>query len=495
MRYKIGILIESDFYEPEIEYYSHCFTDAGYEVHFLSRLWGNAELTFKGHEERKHFKCNESFENITDSDLKSYAAVIVPAGYVADRLRFTDDVDKMPPACEFMKKCFADKEIIKGIICHGAWLMAPISYLVKGRKMVVHNNLLGDAKVMGIDYVDQNVVIDDDLVSARTGGEHVPFVKAIIETIEARKFGIYQFETGFKNLQQALEMKIESLEQKIDRLEKGHQINPTASNNPTKGVSKVARVLIIATNYGSWAEELQAPWDACKKAGFEVTLATPQGKKPLPFKISVDPDFVDPVQNVKTNPDWVCKRCKELVDGDEWAHPKKIADCKMEDYDAIVLTGGPGANLDMCNLWELHRLIMDAYKSDKIVAALCYAVSTLVFCRDPENDYKSIIYGKRITAHPRAWDFYGPGMQMIYDVYGATDDNKGPDVITPGFQWPIEDLVRDAVGPNGACIARINASREDPQVYYDHPFITGTSVESSIAYGNKVVEVLKKRGL
>lgn len=32
------------------------------------------------------------------------------------------------------------------------------------------------------------------------------------------------------------------------------------------------KVLIIATNYGSWGEELQAPWDACKKAGFEVIL-------------------------------------------------------------------------------------------------------------------------------------------------------------------------------------------------------------------------------
>ena len=96
MRYKIGILIESDFYEPEIEYYQKYFKDEGFEVHFLSRLWGNAELTFKGHEERKHFKCNESFENIDDIALKSYAAVIVPAGYVADRLRFTDDVKKLP---------------------------------------------------------------------------------------------------------------------------------------------------------------------------------------------------------------------------------------------------------------------------------------------------------------------------------------------------------------------------------------------------------------
>ena len=156
------------------------------------------------------------------------------------------------------------------------------------------------------------------------------------------------------------------------------------------------KVLIIATNYGSWGEELQAPWDACKKAGFEVTLATPQGKKPLPFQISVDPDFVDGVQNIKTNPKEVCDRCKELVDGEEWAHPLKFSEVNMADYDAIALTGGPGAMLDMCNCWELHKLIMDAYKSGKIVAALCYAVSTLVFLRDPENDYKSIVYGKKI---------------------------------------------------------------------------------------------------
>lgn len=480
MRNKVGVLIESDFYEPEIEYYSKCFKESGLEVHFLTRLWGNSELTFKGHEERKLFKCDESFENI---DLKEYAAIIIPAGMVADRLRYTEDISKLPPASAFMEKCFADKEIIKGIICHGAWLMAPVAHLLKGRKMVVHNNLLGDAKLMGIDYVDEDVVVDGDLVSARTGGEHVRFAQRIIALIHGRE------------MFNALNRRIDVLESRIKSIEQSEYRAERLTYNKFNGGRSMAKVLIIATNYGSWAEELQAPWDACKKAGFEVTLATPKGKKPLPFKISIDPDFVDPVQNVKTNPDWVCRRCKELVDGDEWAHPKKFTEVNMKDYDAIVLTGGPGANLDMANCWELHKLIMDAYKSDKIVAALCYAVSTLVFCRDPENDYKSIIYGKKITAHPRAWDFYGPGMAMTYDVYGETEDNKGTDVVTPGFPWPIEDLVRDAVGPNGACIARINASREDPQVYYDHPFITGTSVESSIAYGDLVVKVLKERGL
>jgi putative intracellular protease/amidase len=480
LRNKVGILIESDFYEPEIDYYSRCFKLAGLEVHFLTRLWGNAELTFKGHEERRLLKVNESFENV---NLKEYAAIIIPAGYVADRLRYTEDINKLPPACEFLKKAFADKKIIKGIICHGAWLMAPISNLVKGRKMVVHNNLRSDAKLMGINYVDEDVVVDGDLVSARTGAEHVAFAQKII--------GLIQFIDVFNSLNS----KIDILESKVKRLE---QMDYNAAkhlyNSISTGGNKMAKVLIIATNYGSWAEELQAPWDACKKAGFEVTLATPKGKKPLPFKISIDPDFVDPIQNVKTNPPEVCDRCKELVDGDEWANPKKFTEVNMDDYDAIVLTGGPGANLDMANCWELHQLIMRAYKTGKIVAALCYAVSTLVFCRDPENDYKSIIYGKKITAHPRAWDFYGPGMAMAYEVYGETEDNRGTDVVTPGFPWPIEDLVRDAVGPNGACIARINANRESPQVYYDHPFITGTSVESSIAYGDKIVEVLKKLG-
>ena len=477
MRNKIGVLIESDFYEPEIEYYSKCFKLAGLEVHFLTRLWGNAELTFKGHEERKIFKCNESFENV---NLKEYAAVIIPAGYVSDRLRYTEDINKLPPACEFLKKCFADKNIVKGIICHGAWLMSPIAELVKGRRMVVHNNLLGDAKLMGINYVDEDVVVDGDLVSARTGGEHVAFAQRIIALIHCNEI----FST--------LTNRIDFLEERIKKLESAALI---PIKNKITGGNKMAKVLIIATNYGSWAEELQAPWDACKKAGFEVTLATPQGKKPLPFAISVDPNFVDPVQKVKTNPEWVCNRCKELLAGEEWAHPKKFTEVDMKDFDAIALTGGPGANLDMANCWELHKLIMDAYKADKIVAALCYTVSTLVFCRDPENDYKSIIYGKRVTAHPRAWDFYGPGMAMTYDLYGVTEDNKGTDVVTPGFPWPVEDLVRDAVGPNGACIARINANRESPQVYYDHPFITGTSVESSIAFGDLLVKVLKERGL
>jgi protease I len=180
---KIGILMESDFYEPEIWYYQRRFPEEGAELHFLTRLWGQPSLTFKGHEYHIPFDCHESFEGMDDAALRSYAAIIVPAGMVADRLRYTEDVHKLPPATEFLKRAFAEKSIIKGIICHGMWLIAPAPELVRGRKVVVHNNLLGDVKNMGAIYVDQDVVVDDDLVTARSGGHCHLFARAIIEKL------------------------------------------------------------------------------------------------------------------------------------------------------------------------------------------------------------------------------------------------------------------------------------------------------------------------
>jgi len=180
---KIGILMEADFYEPEIWYYRLRFAEEEAEVHFLTRLWGQKSITFKGHEYQIPFECDESFENMSAETLKSYAAIIVPAGMVADRLRYTEDINKIPPATEFLQRAFAEKNILKAIICHGMWLVAPLPELVKGRKVVVHNNLLGDAKNMGAVYVDQDVVVDDDLVTARTGGHCHLMAKKIIELL------------------------------------------------------------------------------------------------------------------------------------------------------------------------------------------------------------------------------------------------------------------------------------------------------------------------
>ena len=180
---KIGVLLEGDYYENEIFYYKYRFPEEGAQLHFLTRLWGQPKITFYGHEYKVPMDCSESFENMSDEELRSYSAIIVPSGMVSDRLRYTEDVDKIPPATEFLKRAFAEPGILKGIICHGLWLTAPATELVKGRRLVCHNNLHGDAIAYGAVYVNEDVVVDGDLVTGRSGGHAHLFAKKIIEIL------------------------------------------------------------------------------------------------------------------------------------------------------------------------------------------------------------------------------------------------------------------------------------------------------------------------
>ncbi|MEU4561150.1 DJ-1/PfpI family protein [Actinoplanes sp. NPDC023936] len=250
------------------------------------------------------------------------------------------------------------------------------------------------------------------------------------------------------------------------------------------------RLLVVASNYGVWAEELQAPWDALSADGHELTLATPQGKTPLPFAVSVDPDFFDPIQKYKVNPPDGCRRTKELVASEEWARPMRLADVSMSDHDGLVIAGGPGADLDLANNGALHRLILDAYRRDLPIGAICFAVAALVMTRDPAAGHRSVVHGRRITAHPRAWDFTA---DMSYQLYGATPDNQGANIVSAGFLLPLEDLARDAAGPDGEVAADPSTSRDRPCVVVDWPFVTATSAESSIAFGTALVEELRRR--
>lgn len=187
-RTKVAVLIESDFFEPEIHYYQRRFAEEGAEVHFLSRLWGQPELTFTGHEWRAPFSAHRGVEGIDDAALRSYAAVIVPSGMVSDRLRYTEDVNRLAPAVDLIRRCFDEPGILKGIICHGFWLLAPVPETIRGRKVVCHNNLVGDVRNMGAEYVDADVVVDGgDLVTGRTGMHAHLFARQLIDMLIERR--------------------------------------------------------------------------------------------------------------------------------------------------------------------------------------------------------------------------------------------------------------------------------------------------------------------
>lgn len=183
---KVAILMESDYYEHEIFYYDFRFKEAGIEAHFMSRLWGQSSLSFTGHEYKVPYSVSRSFESISDDELATYDAVIVPSGIVSDRLRYAERPGDVPPAAEFLRRAFGMPGVLKGIICHGLWLTAPLPGILKGRKLVCHNNLYGDALAYGAQFVDSDVVVDGDLITGRTGGHAHLFASKIIDTIKAR---------------------------------------------------------------------------------------------------------------------------------------------------------------------------------------------------------------------------------------------------------------------------------------------------------------------
>jgi len=251
------------------------------------------------------------------------------------------------------------------------------------------------------------------------------------------------------------------------------------------------KVLFIASNYGLWGEELQAPWDACNKAGFETHLATYLGVTPLPLVNSTIPGNVDPITGQLTTPENVALRVNEIIKSGEWSHPIKTKDANMDDYDILVLVGGQGSFLDVISNPAVLGLIVKAYKSNKIVAALCATAVSLSIARHPDTGL-SLMRGKRSASRPREWDY---AADISYTVIHTTADNRGTNIVTPGFILPIQNIIEDATGDSNLVNADLNADREHPVVVWDEPFLTALSVESAVAFGDKIVELLNARNI
>jgi protease I len=182
----IAILMESDYVEPELHYYERRFAEEGANTVFLTRLWGQDSMTFTGHEYQLPFTVRGDLEAVDDHVLSTFDALIVPSGMVSDRLRYSDDVTRLPPAVQLLKRAFATPSVLKGVICHGMWLVSPIAEVVRGRRVTCHNNLVSDIHNMGARYTDQHVVVDGDLVTGRSASHCHLFARTIIDMVAAR---------------------------------------------------------------------------------------------------------------------------------------------------------------------------------------------------------------------------------------------------------------------------------------------------------------------
>ena len=184
----VAVLMETDYVEPEIDYYRMRFAEEGARVELLTRLWGRDSITFTGHEHRLPITVDGDLEQVDDDQLRGYDALIVPSGMVSDRLRYTEQPGGIAPAVDLLRRAF-ELPLLKGIICHGLWLAAPIADKVRGRALTCHNNLVADARNMGAVYTDQDVVVSGDLVTARSADHCHLFARTMIDLLAARTGG------------------------------------------------------------------------------------------------------------------------------------------------------------------------------------------------------------------------------------------------------------------------------------------------------------------
>jgi putative intracellular protease/amidase len=280
----------------------------------------------------------------------------------------------------------------------------------------------------------------------------------------------------------------------------------------------VKKILFMLSEWGYWGEELIGPLEACDAAGYEIIFVTPTGKKPIPLAVSMEPGFIDPPLGRSVTSEEYAEKTRKVHESSRLNNPKSLADwfplraypssatylrdmeayyqkidklltLELINYDALVIVGGSGALVDLANNSRLHELILGFYKLNKPIVAECYGVSCLAFARD-FREKKSLISGKHVTGHPIDYDYLdGTGFEGSHAADGSKEGfGDGYINFGPPF-YPLEFILRDAVGPDGAYIGNVG---HRTSVIVDYPFITSRSTASSAECGQKLVEVLEK---
>jgi protease I len=122
-------------------------------------------------------------ETLADADPDDYDGVVLPGGVAnPDQLRTESR------AIEFLQKFFADGKPV-GVICHGPWTLVEAD-LVRGRTITSWPSLQTDIRNAGGNWVDEEVVVDEGLVSSRNPDDLPAFCAKIVEEFAEGKHDV-----------------------------------------------------------------------------------------------------------------------------------------------------------------------------------------------------------------------------------------------------------------------------------------------------------------
>lgn len=90
-----------------------------------------------------------------------------------------DKLRRNPAALSFVK-AFFDRRKPVAVICHGAWTLIDAG-VVEGRRLTSYPSLQTDLKNAGAQWVDEQVVVDEGLVSSRKPDDLPAFNQAMLD--------------------------------------------------------------------------------------------------------------------------------------------------------------------------------------------------------------------------------------------------------------------------------------------------------------------------
>ena len=121
----------------------------------------------------------EAVMTFDEVDPAEYDGVLVPGGWAPDKLR------RFPKVLEIVRHMNDTGKLI-GEICHAGWVLISADVL-KGRTVTSTPGIRDDMTNAGATWVDEAVVVDGNIISARRPPDIPQYNKALVEFLLCKK--------------------------------------------------------------------------------------------------------------------------------------------------------------------------------------------------------------------------------------------------------------------------------------------------------------------
>jgi protease I len=169
---KVAILVTDGFEQVELTDPRRALDAAGATTHLVSPKDGRV----RGWD---HTDWGEEFDvdvALSDARDEDYDALLLPGGVMnPDKLR-TDEA-----AVRFVRAFFGAKKPVAAI-CHGPWLLVEAD-VARGRTLTSYPSIRTDLENAGATWVDEEVVVDEGLVTSRNPDDLPAFNRKMVEEI------------------------------------------------------------------------------------------------------------------------------------------------------------------------------------------------------------------------------------------------------------------------------------------------------------------------